>query len=171
MHCPEFREAHCAFIDDTLAGVELVQMQEHLGACPVCARFDAQVRRSLMLFKSLPEIELSSEFSARLESRLRECRTIPESGACANFRMVAAVGAMASVAMLAYVGYAFHSKHMPRDIIMPPVVALAQPPIEEIDELPPAFLASVSAGMALWPAAMFADQAPLHLAALHQMGQ
>jgi anti-sigma factor RsiW len=166
MHCSEFRDNHCAFVDDTLAGVELVRMQRHILDCPACAKQDAKIRRSLMVIRSMPQIEPSSDFGSRLEMRLRECRGEPESVACANFKMVATVGAVASMVMLGYVAASFHRTGTPRDLVLPPVVAIAEPPQQQptiVSSSPPAIIASVAAGMPLWPAAMFAEQASLQL--------
>jgi hypothetical protein len=168
MDCSEFLAQHCAFVDDTLAGVELVGMQRHLAECGECAQLDAKIRRSLMLVRSLPRIEPSVDFRARLEQRLRECRELPESeGVCASFRTMAAIGALASALMLGYMAESLHKAgRPPEDIVLPPVVALATPPaeLERWSPMVPAIVASVSAGIPIWPAALFAEEMPLHLA-------
>jgi hypothetical protein len=173
MHCSEFRDRHCAFIDDTLAGVELVRMQGHLAECPACAEMDVKVRRSLMAIHSLPSIEPSADFRRRLEERLCECRGEMAGASVAHFRTVAMVGAVASMLMLGYVAASFRSAGVQEDIVLPPVIALAHPPAPAVstDRQPRivsspmrAIAASVSAGMPLWPAAAFAEQAPLHFA-------
>jgi len=43
MDCREFCEQHLAFVDDTLAGVELVRMQGHIAECESCAKHDAKL--------------------------------------------------------------------------------------------------------------------------------
>lgn len=170
MRCSEFRDQHCAFIDDTLAGVELIRMQRHLGECPDCAALDARIRRSLMLARSLPQVEPSANFRHRLEARLQAYKERPEATACANFKIVATFGAAASLVMLGYMAESLHRVGVPRDIVLPPVVAMAEPPelprepAAATATTPPAsaIIASVSAGMPIWPAALFAEQAPLH---------
>ena len=172
MRCSEFREHHCAFIDDTLAGVELVRMQRHITECPACAEHDTRVRRSLMVARTIPMIELSPGFSRRLEARLRECRRDGEERSCVNFRTVAAVGAVASALMLGYISESLlRQTGSPKDIIFPPVVAMATPPSPDPAEISPAvvsqapaIIASVSAGIPIWPAALFAEQVPIHFA-------
>src|SRR5689334_23044537 len=74
MDCREFRDKHLEFVDDTLAGIELVGMQMHLTECEQCSRQDAIVRRSLMLFRNIPSIEPSPDFSIRLEQRLKAAK-------------------------------------------------------------------------------------------------
>ena len=74
MDCREFREQHLPFVDDTLPGVELVRMQMHLTECEGCAQHDATIRRSLMLFRNLPRIEPSPDFTKRLEIKLRDAK-------------------------------------------------------------------------------------------------
>jgi hypothetical protein len=188
MDCSEFRDCHCAFIDDTLAGVELVRMQRHLVECADCAALDVKIRRSLMAFRSLPTIEPSPDFRERLERRLHECRSEQEDSGYGNFRAVATVGAVASMLMMGYVGASFRNAGVKEDIVLPPVIALAErpepPAVTTVASAPAhpsthrqpmivsqpmrAIAASVSAGMPLWPVAVFAEQAPLHFATLRE---
>lgn len=223
MHCSEFREHHCAFVDDTLAGVELVRMQRHVAECEPCAELDTRVRRSLMLARNLPRIEPSADFRRKLDARLQACRDEGLTEATgSNFRAVAAIGAVASLLMLGYMADGLHVArgraqsvvtvpesvgHTGQDIVLSPVVAMAKlpertpmandgavagrsisvasvgsgrhslPPAEIVsgsgrgmapvsggEPSAPEIIASVSAGMPLWPAALFAEQAPLHYA-------
>jgi anti-sigma factor RsiW len=161
MRCSEFRDLHCSFVDDTLAGVELVRMQRHIAECVECARLDASVRRSLMLVHSLPAIEPSADFSLRLDERLRECRLNQVNVSAGRFRMVAAIGAIASLVMLGYVAETMNTKMANQkqpDIVLPPAVAMAVPP----DTTPaPSIVASVSTGIPIWPAAVLVEQGGL----------
>src|SRR3954470_19558788 len=75
MDCREFCEQHVAYVDDTLAGIELVRMQRHIAECESCAKHDAKIRRALLLFRNLSPIEPSPGFSTRLEARLKECHS------------------------------------------------------------------------------------------------
>jgi putative zinc finger protein len=159
MRCSEFRDLHCSFVDDTLAGVELVRMQRHIAECGDCARLDATVRRSLMVVRSLPAIEPSAGFSSRLDERLRECRLSQANSSGGGFRTVAAIGAIASLIMLGYVAETMRAADQrPADIVFPPAVAMAVPP----DTTPaPSIVASVSAGIPFWPAAVLVEQGGL----------
>ena len=159
MRCSEFRVLHCSFVDDTLAGVELVRMQRHTTECGECARLDIDVRRSLMLVHSLPAIEPSADFSFRLDERLRECRLNQASASNGRFRVVAAFGAIASLVMMGYVAETMRTADQKQpEIVMPPAVAVAAPP----DTTPaPSIVASVSAGMPIWPAALLVEQSGL----------
>ena len=156
MRCSEFKDLHCSFVDDTLAGVELVRMQRHIAECAECARVDAGVRRSLMLVRSLPPIEPSADFSAKLDARLRECRLTQQVVSSYGFRTVAAIGAVASLVMLAYVAETMRSvDKRPADIVLPPAIAMAVPP----DTTPaPSIVASVSTGIPIWPVALLVEQ-------------
>lgn len=73
MNCNEFRKNHCAFVDDTLPGIEIIRMQRHLSECESCASLDARIKRSLLVFRNLPTIEPSENFSVRLEEKIRNC--------------------------------------------------------------------------------------------------
>jgi hypothetical protein len=179
MRCSEFRDLHCAFIDDTLAGVELVRMQRHIAECSECAARDARVRRSLMVARSLPPIEPSPDFAARLDRRLRSCAMEEEQHAGASFRTVASVGLVMSVAMLFYVAESLHlaapAAHPPHDIVLPPVIAMATPPNPPAalaaDSVPAGarvIVASVGAGLPVWPVAALVEQPSLTLASYTQ---
>lgn len=159
MRCSEFKDLHCSFVDDTLAGVELVRMQGHIAECADCARLDARVRRSLMLVRSLAPIEPSADFSSRLDARLRECRLSQARVSASGFRTVAAIGAIASLLMLGYVAETMRTVDQhPMEIVLPPAIAMAVPP----DTTPaPSIVASVSTGIPIWPAAVLVEQGGL----------
>ncbi len=193
MRCSEFRDLHCAFVDDTLAGVELVRMHGHLNECNECAVLDTRVRRSLMVVRNLASIEPSADFGRRLELRLAQCRSEQQCPIGASFRTVAASVALASLLMLAYMAESLRtSGARAQDIVLPPVVALAIAPshaashaaayatsqlapraparfADTLTSAPaPAIVASASAGMPFWPAALLTEQAPLQLVSYTQ---
>ena len=182
MRCSEFRDLHCAYIDDTLAGVELVRMQRHIAECPECAARDAKVRRSLMVVRSLPPIEPSPDFAARLDRRLRSCASEEEQHAGASFRTVASVGLVMSAAMLLYLAESLHvgsvAPHA-RDIVLPPVIAMATPPAtaaasfaapvaDSASNSARVIVASVGVGVPIWPVAALVEQPSLQLASYTQ---
>ena len=165
MDCREFQENHFAFIDDTLSGIELVGMQRHIAECENCAKHDATVRRSLLLFRNLPRIEPSAQFSERLNNRLRALRESEASSAFHHSGKFAAVVAVASVVMLGYIGSSLRDVDAPRDIVFPPVIASV--PESELVPLTmpaPALIASAAAGLPIWTAALYAERQPLHFA-------
>ena len=166
MDCREFNDQHLAFVDDTLAGIELVRMQLHLAECRSCAKQDAKVRRALLLFRNLPSIEPSADFSERLEARLKASEndnlflTTQR-----NLRRSAIAATVASAMMLGYIGTTLYGSDTPRDLVMPPVVAtLPEPDFAPITVSAPAIVTSVSAGLTFWPAAVFAEQVPIRFA-------
>src|SRR5580704_7055374 len=172
MRCSEFRDQHCSFVDDTLAGVELIRMQRHISGCPECAANDAKIRRSLMLVRSIPHIVPSPDFSRRLEARLRACEEQPNSVAYANFQTIATIGVVASLIMLSYLANALYRTGAPgQDIVLPPVVAIAiatpSKPDTVITSLPTlpssptTIMASAPTGVTIWPTTVFAEQTPL----------
>jgi hypothetical protein len=164
MHCRDFKDKHVAFVDDTLAGVELVEMQQHLDECPHCARQDAKIRRALLLVRNLPVIELSPRFSARLEARLAESRSTPLVGPGIRKRMAAAA-TLAAAAMIGYIAITLYRVESSHDLMMAPVVAsTVESEMTPLASPPAAILASAPAGLAIWPAALFAEQAPVHFA-------
>ena len=166
MDCREFCDQHLAFVDDTLAGIELVRMQRHIAECESCAKHDAKIRRSLLLFRNLPSIEPSPDFSARLEARLRHCKEEQLAMTHQNLRRGALAATLASAIMLGYIGTTlFNQPAIPRDIILPPVIAsIPEPDFTAITTSAPAIVTSVSAGLTFWPAALFAEQVPVRFA-------
>jgi|SRR5688572_2877137 hypothetical protein len=166
MDCRTFRKKHVAFVDDTLPGIEVVSMQRHTLECEACARHDATVRRSLLLFRNLPSIEPSRDFSSRLNARLAA-----ESIAAAS-RLPAPRGpglgtfmvAAASVVAVGYLAAATLEWNEPaQTLALAPVVA-TRPEPTFTPMATPALVMSVSAGMPVWPVMFMAEQAPLHFA-------
>jgi Putative zinc-finger len=165
MDCREFHDKHFAFVDDTLSGIEIVGIQRHIAECKDCARHDALVRRSLMLFRSLPRIEPSADFSERLASRLRDLKETEKFPGFQHSRKFVATVAVASVVMLGYIGSSLRDVDSPRDIVFPPVIAsLPEPEISPMITPSPALVASVPAGLPIWTAALYAELAPVHFA-------
>ena len=166
MDCREFCDQHLAFVDDTLAGIELVRMQLHLAECPGCAKQDARIRRALLLFRNLPSIEPSADFCERLEVRLKASQNDTLFlNTQRNLRRSAIAATVASAMMLGYIGTTLYKSDAPRDLVMPPVVAtLPEPDFTPITTSAPAIVTSVSAGLTLWPAALFAEQVPVRFA-------
>lgn len=171
MDCREFRENHFAFVDDTLPGIELVGMQMHVTECESCARHDANIRRSLMLFRNLPSIQPSPGFSQRLQKRLIEAKLADAAMTNAGrSRKLAASVAVTSVVMLGYIGFSLQHVDSAKDITFPPVVASAprsSPPSMPSMPSPAAeMVAAVPAGLPIWTAALFAEQTAVHFASV-----
>ena len=170
MDCKAFRSNHAAFTDGFVPDGELVAMQRHAAGCAACSAHDAAVRRALLVFRNLPSIEPSTEFSARLGERLRSERLRGAFAVTHRAPMHGpGMGTFASMAAgVMAVGYlavaAFGSGARPQDLAMPPVVAsLPEPAAPAMAN--GVVVASAPAGMALWSAALVAEQAPAHFAA------
>lgn len=154
-------------------------MQRHIAECPACAALDTRVRRSLMLVRSLSPIEPSADFGKRLEARLRQCRAEDARATGASFRIVGAIGAVASVMMMGYMASSLQSssaRGVPRDIVLPPVIALATPPsapatfatTQPDTSSVPMIVGGMSAGMPMWSAALLAEQGGVQTVSLTQ---
>ncbi len=167
MDCRDFKEKHFAFVDDTLPGIELIGMQVHLTECDKCASQDALVRRSLLVFRNLPSIEPSPDFSIRLQQKLNAAKLADQEANSGRARKLAATVAVTSIVMLGYIAVSLRQVDYPQDIILPPVVAIAnQPGTTSISAPAPEMVASVPAGLPIWTAALLAEQAPVHFASL-----
>lgn len=168
MDCREFRKKHFAFVDDTLPGIELIGMQLHLNDCENCARQDSAVRRSLMLFRNIPPIEPSADFSFRLYQRLAQAKAADATAAHSgrSLRLAAAV-ALTSVVMLGYIGISLREVDSRQDIVFPPVVAnIPESTAAPMASPGTAMVASVPAGLPMWTAALFTGQAPARFVSL-----
>jgi len=168
MDCREFQEKHFAFVDDTLSGIELVGMQLHLVDCEKCACRDSAVRRSLMLFRNMPQIEPSADFSTKLQRKLDLAKAADAAATQTGLsRKFGVAVALTSVVMLGYIAISLRRVDFPQDIILPPVVAsIPESPTAPMMSPGTAMVASVSAGLPMWTAALFAEQAPVNFASI-----
>ena len=163
MDCREFRDQHALFIDLRCSALEENEMREHMRRCPKCSRHDTVVRRSLMLVRSLPTIEPSPDFRARLEARLRSVS--PElAPRPLRLSYPAFFALAASVVFLAYLAADAVRRSTPTEIRMAPVIA-SVPEFEPSPVATPALVATVPTGMSVWPAIVVASQAPIHFVA------
>ena len=165
MDCRSFRKNHVAFVDDVLPGEEIVAMQRHLFDCVTCAAHDAKVRRSLLVFRNLPPVEPSPDFYARLTARIESERTAPRPMFAARGPGIGTfMGVAAGLVTIGYLTASSLDWTAPRrDVALAPVVATLPdtPPPSVASQ---ALIASVSAGMPMWPMVYFAEQAPLRFA-------
>jgi hypothetical protein len=146
------------------SGEDETEMREHMRGCADCSRHDMVVRRSLLLVRSLPTIELSADFRARLDARLRASTPVLATPQPARVSFGAFAAVAAGVAFVTYVAVDFTRRGVPTDVVLPPVVAtLPEPELSSVAT--PALVATVPTGMSVWPAIMVASQAPIHFVA------
>jgi hypothetical protein len=169
MDCRAFRKRHLAFVDDTLPGVDIVQMQAHITACVRCAQMDVAVRRSLLVVRNhLSPIEPSSDFSERLSARLERERvnlTGPNAlfgstswvGFAAMCGGVIAIGVLA-IAMGESSGTAVVTR-LPAAVLEATPASLSRS--DPMADATPAFVANLSTGMAILPALLLAEEVPI----------
>ena len=166
MDCRRFLENHASYVDLRCSAIEEREFQQHLATCQRCARHDTMVRRSLLLVKSLPTIQPSADFRARLDARLRSVQ--PEMSA-PRFRPTLfrlPLSAFAAVAAGLVIVAALAATVLRGDDVvrLAPVVATL-PETEPSQGMTPALVATVPTGMSVWPAIMAASQASVHFVA------
>ena len=167
MDCKAFAARHAAYIDDTLPGIEMVAMREHLSTCTRCSRRDADVRRALLLVKNLPAIEVSADFNERLRARIAAESTAPQP----PVRNISGSGtikwAAAAVLLVALIGIQrWDGSRASVSSRLPAVVASVPAETTDGDDASaPAYVASMSTGIPMWPALMLAEEGPLRFAA------
>ncbi|HET7564952.1 MAG TPA: zf-HC2 domain-containing protein [Gemmatimonadaceae bacterium] len=165
MDCRDFRKQHLAFLDHTLADADVAAMHAHLAECDSCARHDTAMRRGLLLFRNLPSIEPSPDFRNRLNARLRQVHQAEL--AAAVYRgpgLGSFLAAAAAVVMVGFVAASALNWSAPtRELALSPVIA-TKPDLPPSPIVNQGFVASASAGMPIWPAAVLAEQVPVHFA-------
>jgi anti-sigma factor RsiW len=161
MNCRTFRRRHVLYVDDLVSGVELAEMRYHVSECPDCARRDANVRRALMLVRSIRPIEPSAGFRERLLARVRLAASVPQGEPRASLGRRLAAAAAIVVAL----GYGAWDAGVTLDrapLQLAPVIASIPEPLPEPVDSPmfgsPVIFASFSTGLTLWPAALIAEQ-------------
>ncbi|HZK78581.1 MAG TPA: hypothetical protein VFC35_06720 [Gemmatimonadaceae bacterium] len=121
-----------------------------------------------MLFRNLSPIEPSADFSIRLHEKLEIAMAADAVAAqSGRTRKFAASVAITSVVMLGYIGVSLRQVDFPQDIVFPPVVAsIPESAASSLISPGTAMVASVPAGLPMWTAALFAEQAPVHFASI-----
>ncbi len=186
MDCKRFRKNHLGYLDDTLPGTDMAAAQRHLLGCEPCAAHDALVRRSLMAARSLPTIEPSADFQAKLRAKLAQCRAeqagelgqqtdqrgvrgvlqptdtmLPLSAVgTGGARPVRAAMAVAAGAALAVVAWQSVSKSTAPELRMAPVTA-STPALPETPYVSAELLQAMATGNPVWSAALVVDDLPV----------
>ena len=165
MDCKEFSTRHASYIDDTLPGYQMVAMRSHLAVCAKCSRRDAEIRRSLFLLKNLPPIEVSDGFQDKLRARITAegpAYQRPRASYTGILRWSAVAAAL--VALAGMKGWYDREHVVDSPIRLPAVFASAPVTYAGDDESAPAYVASMSTGIPMWPALMLAEEGPLRFA-------
>ena len=177
MDCKRFRKQHLAYLDDTMPGDEMAAAQHHVMVCDGCAAHDTLVRRSLMVARSMPVLEPSAAFQARLRARLAECRDecrdecydgrmamaarsallhAARSAASRNRRMAVAVAASAMLGAFVWQGWRASAP----ELSMQPVIASQPASPMPVSYIAPELMQAMATGNPVWPAAMIIEDAP-----------
>jgi len=166
MDCRTFHARHVGFVDDVLPGIEIVEMQRHIAECAPCARHDALIRRSLLVFRNMPTIECSPGFTERVNECIRALKAAPP----ARSAFVTPRNTFAAVVAAGLVVFAGVNLMSDGDapLSLAPVVAMVPAQeaqlVEESLMTSHAMLASVSTGIPIWPAALMAEHAQIQFA-------
>ena len=172
MNCLDFRNQYLAFVDQTLPAAEQSASEQHLASCSVCSRHDLAMRRGLLVLRNLPSVEPSSDFYVRLTTTLHKMERAEEHAArykgpgLGSF--AAAAAGVVGIGFLAAV--LFNWTAQARNLALAPVVART-PAVAPYPVTNSSFVASASAGLPIWPAAMMVDQAPVRFASEELLGR
>ena len=167
MDCKGFRKEHLAYLDDTLPGELMREAQQHVMACNACAAHDTLVRRSLMIARSMPTIEPSAEFQARLRTRLAACRNEPVSPprSAWSLRSPRAFAAVAAGTVLGTLVWRGLTSVPTSQLSMQPVIATKPAVPQQNPYMSAALMQAMSTGNPVWPVAVIIEDAPTHFAA------
>lgn len=167
MDCRAFRKRHLAFVDDTLPGVEVERMHEHRQSCDACAAWDHRIRRSLLVARNhLSTIEPSADFGRRLALRLERERVPVVLGATGGmFRWSGVAAVLLVVVVVSASALALGGERGSSGLARLPTVVLEAGGATASMRTPlpnatPAYLATMSTGMAILPALMLAEEIP-----------
>lgn len=132
MRCTGFLRCYSDFRDGLIRDAALLRdLEEHLGSCHRCARYDQAVSRGVGALRNLSEIEPSSQLRHALRARLASPQpTGPGSGAgVAPAGIAAAVLLGVAAALWVYEGMAANSERRQLAETTPegPVVVVANP--------------------------------------------
>ncbi|MBK5187863.1 MAG: hypothetical protein JJD97_06425 [Gemmatimonadaceae bacterium] len=172
MDCLEFRNQYLAYVDQTLPQTAQSAAGAHLASCSMCARHDLAMRRGLMVLRNLPSVQPSSDFYDRLTTTLH--RMERAEARAARFRGPGLGSFTAAAAGVVGIGFlaaaVFNWTAQSRNLALAPVVARA-PAVTPYPVTNSSFVASASAGLPIWPAAMLVDQAPVRFASEELLGR
>ncbi|MEZ4415537.1 MAG: zf-HC2 domain-containing protein [Gemmatimonadota bacterium] len=76
MGCQDFLTSFSDYSDGLLGPAERESFEQHRAVCPTCDRYAVVFEKSTRAVKSLPGVEATPDFRARLEARLSEERAI-----------------------------------------------------------------------------------------------
>jgi len=165
MDCKSFDARHAAFIDDTLPGFQMEAMRDHLSDCTRCSRRDADVRRALLLLKNLPPIQVSDGFEDRLRARISAEGPAFQPQRARDFgRMKWGAAAALLVTIIGVSSWPANRNQPSRPTRLPAVFAMPLSISVTDNEAAPAYVASMSTGIPMWPALMLAEEGPLRFA-------
>jgi hypothetical protein len=164
MDCREFRDNHASFLDQRCSAVEEHEMRQHAQSCASCAKHDTSIRRSLLLVRNLPTVDVSPGFQARLNARLRGVTppSVAATRPVASLRSFAALAA--GIVFVAYLAAEVVARGDSEPIELAPVVATL-PDVGNSQLATPALAATAQTGMSVWPALMVASQSVHFVAA------
>ena len=172
MDCLEFRNQYLAYVDQTLPPAGKSAAEGHFAWCDLCARHDLAMRRGLIVLRNLPSVEPSSDFFVRLTETLRRMERAEEHAS--HYRGPGIGSFTAAAASVVGVGFlaalVFNWTAQARNLALAPVVARA-PAVTPFPVSNSSFVASASAGLPIWPAAMLSDQAPVRFASEELLGR
>src|SRR5688572_22789866 len=122
MDCRTFHARHVGFVDDVLPGIEIVEMQRHIAECAHCARHDARIRRSLLVFRNMPKIECSPGFTERVNVSIRALNDAPQAARASFLTPGGAFAALFAAGIVALAGLNLLADS-DAPLSLPPVVA------------------------------------------------
>lgn len=103
VNCERFLDEYSSFRDGDLPVWEMAAFRAHRDECPACAHYDRVVGEGVEVLRSLPELEVSEDFGARLQHRLwhEDMDRLEQRRRARTVRFAGGVGITAAAAGLA----------------------------------------------------------------------
>ncbi|ATW23778.1 anti-sigma factor family protein [Candidatus Formimonas warabiya] len=70
MNCLDIQDLLSPYLDDVLTSEEILMVENHLEGCPSCRKDLAELKETVALIQSIPEVPLPSDFSDQIHDLL-----------------------------------------------------------------------------------------------------
>jgi len=77
MKCQNAQPMISDYIDNALSARETLDLDKHLASCHECTRTLNEMRRTVVAMASTPQLQVSEDFMAKLQSRLADVERAP----------------------------------------------------------------------------------------------
>lgn len=135
MECSELLARASEWLDEQLPEVEVRRLESHLSYCSRCREYHSSLIQSLELVRSLPELEISSDFRHRLTHRIYH---VEDGASIARESLgsgVTTLAVLAVAALMAFVAWTPRARTSETTVELPAIV-VARPRVPNFNPRP-----------------------------------